>query len=213
MIVANMFLRAIRLIGEFVVHNLMTILLVLSDLAIIVYAVFAIFLWRETKKSAEAAKTAAEAAKHSADIAAAMYGPIIQVARLGFARSPTPLTNSNILSNSSLGLQITFKNHGSVSALADFDIRAGLRSRQGNRTFKDGIELAAGSECPISVLVGIQPEDFTRIQNGEIYSVNITCTYATLDGQKRRKYETERVLSRHDYSFTAETNRTTPLND
>ncbi|HEV2287401.1 MAG TPA: hypothetical protein VGR81_00445 [Candidatus Acidoferrales bacterium] len=181
-------------------------------LATILYVVYTRSLWNETKKSADAAKTAAEAAKTSADIAAAMYGPIIQVAKLGFARSPATLINSNLLVNSSFDLQITFKNYGSVSALADLDIKAGLRSRQGNRMIKEGFELAAGSECPISISVRIQPEDLTQIQKGEIYSVNITCTYATLDGQKRHKYETERVLSRHDYSFTAETNRTTPLN-
>lgn len=195
--------------------------------ATIFYVVFTKRLWRETKKSADAATVAAEAAKgtaeatrvaadaakQSADIAADMHRPTIGVVKVEFGKLSGAPPGSNLLMASSLDLQITFKNYGSVSALnIDVDIQAGLRNRTRNRTPKSGIELAPGSECPISISVGIPPEDLTRIQNGEIYSVRITCTYTAPNNQKRYKYETERVLSPHDYSFATETNRTTPLN-
>jgi len=192
----------------------------------IFYVVFTWRLWHETKNSAHAAKVAAEAAKStaeatriaadaaklSADIAAEMHRPMIEVTKVEFGRPPSAPPNFNLLMAGTLDLQITFKNYGSVSALnIEVDIQAGPKDRTRNRMPKSGIELGPGSECPISLSVSIPPEDLTRIQNGEIYRVQITCTYATPNSKKGYRYETERVLSRHDYSFAAETNRTTPL--
>ncbi len=196
-------------------------------IATIIYVVYTRGLWRETKKSADAAKRAADAAtasaeatrvtaqaaKTSADITAAMHQPVIEIANVEFAKLQGAPINYNPLAAGLLDLQITLKNYGLASAFnVEVDIRAGVRNRKNNRMPKSGMQLAPSSECPISISVTIPPEDFKRIREGEIYSVDITCTYTTPDGQKRYRYETERVLSPHDCSFTAETNSTTQLN-
>jgi hypothetical protein len=60
-------------------NGIVAVFTVVIAIATIVYVVLTNLLWRETKKSADAAVVAADAAKKSADLAAALYRPFMSL--------------------------------------------------------------------------------------------------------------------------------------
>jgi hypothetical protein len=219
MISTDMFLHVIRLVWEFLVHNFMTVLLVLSDLAIVVYAVFAVFLWRETKKSADAAKTAAEAAKvtaeaakQSAEMEAESRQPMVEVSDLKLVKVPNLAGGFTEQTAGELDLLIVFKNYGAVSAM-DFGVNSiayvNDENDELNRLSEPArFQIAPGADLPIGFSVPLPPGRIAQVWGGAKFKVKITADYRSPQGLLTYRYLTIRVLNLNSLSFTVLDNHT-----
>lgn len=169
-------------------------------LATIFYVVFTFLLWRETKKSADAAAKLAQAAKDSADMAAELNRPILGIAEVTLVEVPgAHLPGVRAIIPGVRQIIVTLQNYGTFYAkgvLLEWKAYMQATNETRNDSRQGPIDIAHGATCPINLSVSISPDDVARISKGGAnYKIQIQAEYSTPDEQRRWKYTAVRVLS------------------
>jgi hypothetical protein len=151
--------------------------------ATVIYALLTVKLWRETKKSADAATKSAEAAKQSVEVIAALHRPII-----GFEGRPIPNRTGIIVWT----IPVALRNYGTLppthlNASFEFYTESPQESRFPLQTI-DGPESAeippdSAYEADLSPALSdeTQRKVNSRVQN---LILTLKATYSAPDGRK-----------------------------
>lgn len=175
----------------------MVIFTLVIAVATIVYAAFTCFLWRETKKSADAAAALALAAKETAETAIELNRPILGIAEVQWL--PLSVENSfNALVPAPHHIVVTLKNFGSLYAkrvVVNWKFYRQAPNDGRAEGLQQSFDLAQGALCPIDLFVRIETQDVRPILEGrENYKVLIQAEYSTPDERWRWLYEAARVF-------------------
>lgn len=173
--------------------------------ATIVYVIFTCLLWRETKKSADAAAKLAQSAKDSADAAMELNRPNLGVDKVQLLPISSLGEDIQALVPGARNVVVTLKNYGSISAqrvIVDWKSYMQAENETRNNGQQGPIDLAQGASCPINLSVLINREDVQRIRDSaESYKVKIQAEYSAPYGKRRWRYTAVRAFSKMPFAF------------
>lgn len=160
--------------------------------ATIVYVIFTCLLWRETKKSADAAGKLAQSAKDSADAAIELNRPNLGIEEVQLLPTSSLGEGIKALVPGARQIIVTLKNYGSISAqgvMVDWKSYFQAENETRNNGRQGPIDVAQGASCPINLSVLIKPEDVQRMRgSAETYKVRIQAEYSAPYGKRRWRY-------------------------